>query len=75
MRNEIPVEAKETEKDDSSFTEASNTRVLEMSLVSYNKMATSIQNNSEDVRADKIQAPFSTIFKDKDVLNDGDVFY
>ena len=70
MKNEIPVAQKETERDDSSFDEETNTRVLEMSLVAYVK-----SGGDSSLVNDKIQAPFSTIFKDNDVLKDEDLYY
>ena len=70
MKNEISVAQKETERDDSSFDEETNTRVLEMSLVAYVK-----SGGDGSLVNDKIQAPFSTIFKDNDVLKDEDLYY
>ena len=83
MKNEIPIVAKETEKDDSSFSEESNTRVLEMALVAYVQSSVSLSDSSvisssdeeESLVNDKIQSHFSTIFKDKDVLKDEDLYY
>lgn len=76
MRNEIPVKQKETEKDDSSFDKEDNVRVLEMSLIAYKKSSSSVKNNQLDKsKQSDVTVPFSNIFKDKDTLNDGDIFY
>ena len=70
MKNEIPVAQKETERDDSSFDEETNTRVLEMSLVAYVK-----SGGDGSLVNDKIQSPYSTIFKENDVLKDEYLYY
>lgn len=73
MTNEIPIEQKETNIDDSSFDKESKTRVLEMSLIAYRRSEVSFAN--DDIRAEKIQAPFSTIVKNDIVVNDNEVVY
>lgn len=76
MRNEIPIKQKETNKDDSSFDKEDNVRILEMSLVAYNKSHSSVKNNQiNKSKQSDVTVPFSNIFKDKDILNDGDIFY
>lgn len=70
MKNEIPVVQKETEIDNSSFEDKTKTRVLEMSLVGFIK-----NSNDGGLVNSKVQAPFSTILKDKDILEDEDLYY
>jgi hypothetical protein len=70
MKNEIPVVQKETEIDNSSFEDETKTRVLEMSLIGFVK-----NSNNKGLINSKIQAPFSTILKDKDILEDEDLYY
>lgn len=80
MKNEIPVVSKETEKDNASFPEETNTRVLEMALIAYTQSSVSGGEGVEDedqesLIGDKIQSHFSTIFKDSDILKDEDLYY
>lgn len=70
MKNEIPVVQKETEIDNSSFEDETKTRVLEMSLIGFVK-----NSNNKGLINSKIQTPFSTILKDKDILEDEDLYY
>ena len=47
-----------------------------MSLVAYNKSHSSVKNNQiNKSKQSDVTVPFSNIFKDKDILNDGDIFY
>ena len=73
MTNEIPIVSRETKNDTSSFTNEENVRILEMSLVSFDKQSASVNKN--DFRKNKIQASFSTIFEDNEHLKDEDIFY
>lgn len=79
MKNEIPVVSKETDKDNASFSEESNTRVLEMALIAYTQASVSgnesVGDEEESLISNKIQSHFSTIFKDSDMLKDEDLYY